>query len=131
MAKKRKPRNDKNHIVYLITNIETEQRYIGITFMRGQAVNSSMKIRWEGHLNGAFKEQRTYTFPTHLRQYAPVVKDDIKWGQAKKSYVRKLRKTFKMELLEVVRGSGNAHKREVELINALQPELNDKKQRVA
>jgi len=99
--------------------------------MRGQAIRKSMKIRWEGHLNGAFKEQRTYKFPVHLRQYAPVVKDGIKWGKAKQSYIRKLRNTFKMELIEIVRGSDNAHKREVELINLHQPELNTKIAKVA
>lgn len=124
-----KRRSDRNHIVYLITNTATMQQYIGITVMRGQAKNKSLKIRWEGHLYGAFVEQRSYSFPVHLRQYAPVMDKNDKWYKKKGYYLRKFNKLFKKEILEVVRGKDEAHAREVELINIIQPELNDKKQK--
>lgn len=127
----RKRRNDKNQIVYMMTNTITKERYIGITYMRGQAKLKSLKIRWEGHLYGAFVEGRTHSFPTHLREYAPMMDKNItKWYKEKAKYVRKLNGLFDKQILEIVRGRDNAHKREVELINELQPELNDKRQRV-
>ena len=103
----RKPRNDRNHIIYQITNGITGERYIGITVVRGRAFNKSLKIRWEGHLRKAYVELKNWTFSTNIRTYG--------------------NKAFTKEILEIVRGKATAHRREVELINTLMPELNTKK----
>jgi hypothetical protein len=111
MAKRRKPRSDRNHVIYKITHKDTGDIYIGITVVRGRAFNRSLKLRWEGHCYKAFVELKTWTLPTSIREHGA--------------------HSFVKEILEVVRGKASAHKREVELINSLQPALNTKKALVA
>ena len=125
-GKKRKRRNDKKHIVYQLTDTTTGERYIGFTYMRGQAIRKSIKLRFEGHLYGAFVSKNDYKFPKHLREYASIVPEDTKWHTVKQSYLRKFDKLFDREVLEIVRGEENARKKEVELIDSLCPELNTK-----
>ena len=103
----RKPRNDRTHIIYQITNQETGERYIGITVVRGRAFNRSLKLRWEGHCYKAYVERKEWAMSISIRTYGATA--------------------FVKQIIEVVRGKATAHKREVELINTLQPELNTKK----
>jgi hypothetical protein len=98
----------------MITNNVTTERYVGITVIRKckRGKNNtieSLAQRWEGHLRKAFVELKDWTMPTSIREHGA--------------------DAFTKEILEIVRGKATAHTREVELINALRPELNTKKQR--
>jgi hypothetical protein len=101
MARKR--RNDRNHVIYQLT-APTGECYIGITFARGRAFKRSARIRFDAHCRNAFDYGHENLLSISLRQ----------WG----------RQAFKREVLEIVRGKQNAHDRERELIQLVQPELN-------
>lgn len=101
MARKR--RNDRNHVIYMLTSPEGE-RYVGVTFSRRRAFKRSAKIRWEAHVRNALDYDRQNLLSLAIRLHGP--------------------KSFTREVLEVVRGKQNAHDRERQLIRLLKPELN-------
>ena len=99
----RKKRSDRNHIIYQIVAPNGE-RYIGITFVRGRAFKRSAKIRWEAHVRNALDYGRENLLSISIREYGV--------------------ENFNREIMEVIRGKKEAHKRERELIAVLKPELN-------
>lgn len=100
---KRKARNDRNHILYLITNVETGAYYVGLTVLKG-GVKKTIKVRWQKHVRRALTEARDWTMCKEIRKYGP--------------------EAFVMELVEKVRGRLAAHALERQLIAELKPELN-------
>jgi hypothetical protein len=101
---KRKRRQDRKHAVYQITNILTQEFYIGITVCQGAAVKRSLKVRWQKHVHRALNENLDWNLCNAIRS----------WGV----------ECFTIDLVEVVRGRKPAHKRERELIRELDPHLN-------
>jgi len=101
MARKR--RNDRNHVIYQLTG-PNGQRYVGVTFARGRAWKRSAKIRWEAHVRNALDYDRQNLLSVAIRDHGA--------------------ENFTREVLEIVRGKQNAHDRERELLQILQPELN-------
>lgn len=102
MSSKRKPRSDRNHIIYCITAPDGQQ-YVGLTVVVGTPLKS-LQRRWLKHVNRAKNEQHAWQLCDSIRQH-----------QAE---------GFQLEILEKVRGKAAAHEREVELISARQPSLN-------
>lgn len=101
---KRKPRQDRRYAVYAITNILTQEQYIGITVAPGASVNRSLKVRWQKHVRRALTENKDWTLCTQIREWGPEV--------------------FDMTLLETIRGRKPAYARERELIREIAPALN-------
>ena len=101
MARKR--RNDRNHVIYQLT-APNGDRYLGVTFARRRAWKRSAKIRWEAHVRNAFDYDRMNLLSIAIREHGA--------------------DGFAREVLEIVRGKQNAHDRERELIQLIQPELN-------
>lgn len=100
---KRKPRQDRNHAVYLLINQQTDETYVGITVC-GQQVTKALKVRWQKHVRRALTEGRDWNLCKSIRDHGP--------------------ESFSIQLLEIVRGRKPAHARERELIGELSPELN-------
>ena len=103
MARSRKARNDRNHIIYVIECVVTKEQYIGVTVKDG-TLKKAIKVRMQKHLQRAKNENKDWTLCKMLRQY-PV-------------------ECFTVGVLEVVRGKLAAHKRELELIRACNSALN-------
>lgn len=99
-----KRRSDRNHVVYRLTCTSTGERYIGITVVRGRAIQRSVRIRWDGHVYHAVVEGRNGPLQQRIREHGP-------WS-------------FTHEVICVVRGKQAAHNRERELIRETNPELN-------
>ncbi len=104
-TKKRKVRNDRNHVIYVVGNLETGEFYIGLTVKVG-TVNRSIKLRWQKHVQRAYAEQKDWKFCNNIREFGATA--------------------FVHYPLEVVRGRKAAHERERELIAQYQPQLNTK-----
>jgi hypothetical protein len=102
---KRKLRSDRNHVLYRLTNTKTGDFYIGMTVVRDGNVKKSLSIRWKGHCYKAFVELKPWTMPASIRRHGD--------------------KCWLHEAIEVVRGKAAAHQREVALIKALRPTLNE------
>lgn len=99
----RKKRNDRNHLVYLLTS-PTGKEYVGITFARKRAYKTSLTLRWEAHCRNALE----YNLETYIS----------------KCIREEGAENFKQEILKIVRGKESAHTFERELIATLRPELN-------
>ena len=105
MLKNRKKRTDRNHLIYLITNTQTGQEYIGLTALSFAGnVRKTLHRRMQKHLQRARAETKDWGLCESLREFGPEV--------------------FTYSLLEVVRGKKPAHSRETELIKMFSPELN-------
>lgn len=100
---KRKARSDKNHAIYVITNIVTGEQYVGLTVASGN-VKNRLKVRMQKHAERARNENKPWTLCESLRTYGP--------------------ESFTYGLLEIVRGKTAAHSRELELIRQHNPALN-------
>lgn len=101
---KRKPRSDRNHLIYAITNIVTREKYIGLTVIRKGNIAKSMEIRWRGHQYKAFVERKPTRMSDSIRTYGP--------------------EAFRMEALWIVRGKKDAHEFERKLVAKKSPALN-------
>jgi hypothetical protein len=101
-TKKRKRRRDRKHAIYKI--VVASKTYIGVTVVDGGTV-TSIKRRLNKHWYRRNDDQR-WDWPIYvaLRQVE--------------------RETVSVELLELVRGKGQAHARERELIAEHKPKLN-------
>lgn len=101
---KRKPRSDRNHVIYQLTCNATGETYIGITVARGRAYKKSMDIRWNGHCYHATVENRPTILADRIRTHGP--------------------DAFSKEILSVVRGKTEAHTQERNYIRNFRPALN-------
>lgn len=100
---KRKTRQDRNHVVYVITNTATGEQYIGIT-AAGQQVRRALKVRMQKHIRRALTEGKTWGLCESIRAHGV--------------------EAFTYGVLETVRGRKPAHARERELIAEFAPALN-------
>ena len=105
---RRKRRSDRNHIIYRLKNVETGNEYIGITVQRDQKVIGSVKLRFKQHISRCKTTGKKWLLYEEMRRYGY--------------------ENFSYEVLEVVRGKRQSHRREVEYINEYNPMLNTKKQ---
>ena len=100
----RKRRSDRNHAIYVITNIVTNEQYIGLTAINPNGVKQSIRRRIQKHVQRASIEDKDWGLCNSIRKYKP--------------------ENFTFGLLEIVRGKAQAHKRELEYIREYNPILN-------
>ena len=100
---KRKARQDRNHVVYVITNTVTNEQYVGIT-AAGQQLRQALKVRMQKHIRRALTEGKEWGLCQSIRAHGV--------------------EAFTYGVLEVVRGRKPAHARERELIAKFSPALN-------
>ena len=101
----RKRRSDRNQVIYFIQNIVTLEYYIGLTAMEYKGnIHRTLYRRMQKHTQRALTENKTWGLSVALRTLGP--------------------EQFIFGKIEVVRGKKQAHARETELINTLQPQLN-------
>lgn len=103
MARIRKARTDRNHAIYVITNLVTGEQYVGLTVCSG-SVKQRLKVRMQKHAERARNENKNWALCNSLREYGP--------------------ENFTYGLLEIVRGKKEAHARETQLIREYNPALN-------
>lgn len=102
---KRKRRNDRNQVIYLIQHIDTGSLYIGLTAVNYNGnVNRTLHRRMQKHVQRALIEDKNWGLSRAIRKFGA---DKFVYGA-----------------LQVVRGKKSAHQIETILINTLQPKLN-------
>ena len=104
IAKPRKKRCDRNHIIYLLT-APSGKSYIGMTVLLNKDRKASLEKRWADHCRIANVYKYDYTLSQCIRE------EDAG-------------KNFKREIIEVVRGKAEAHRRETQIIYQRKPHLN-------
>ena len=99
----RKPRSDRNHIIYELR--VNGLNYIGVTAKTESTVLKSVRARAAKHFYRAKTETKNWLLCAELRKLSS--KDEIE-----------------IIVHEIVRGKAAAHKREVEIRRAVRPALN-------
>jgi hypothetical protein len=100
---KRKTRTDRNHAIYVITNVSTKEQYIGVTVCSG-SLKKALKVRIQKHVRRALTENKDWALCKSIREHGV---DAFTYG-----------------LVETVRGKVAAHQRERELTRVYSPVLN-------
>ena len=101
----RKRRTDRNHAIYVITNVLTCEQYVGITAVSYSGnIKRTLNRRMQKHMQRAMTENKNWGLSKNLREFGA--------------------EAFTFGLLEVVRGKRPAHARETILINTVQPAMN-------
>jgi predicted GIY-YIG superfamily endonuclease len=100
---KRKRRQDTKHVVYMLSNTQTGEYYMGITVC-GSQIKKALKVRFQKHIRRALTEDKSWNLCNSIREYGA--------------------EAFDIMPIEVVRGRKPAHQRERELIAELCPGLN-------
>ena len=103
IKKTRKRRNDCKHAVYVITNITTNEQYVGVTVVAGE-VKKNLRIRMQKHIRRALTENRDWALCKSIREHGAG--------------------SFTYGLLEIVRGRAAGYALERELILSHNPVLN-------
>lgn len=104
MPGKRKPRSDRNHLIYRLTDTVTGEKYVGLTVCKGRAYWKSLATRWRKHVYHACVENRPHRLQERIRAHGE--------------------EAFEYEILYIVRGKAEAHELERSLIKKYAPELN-------
>jgi hypothetical protein len=105
MMTKRKRRTDRNHIIYYIKDVVTNDLYIGITALSFNGnVKKTLTRRIQKHLQRARTENKNWNLSIALKTKSP---ENFVYGP-----------------IEVVRGKSQAHAKEIDLIHAYRPSLN-------
>lgn len=101
----RKRRSDRNHVIYMIQDTVTKEQYVGLTALCFNGnVKRTLTRRMQKHLQRALTENKDWGLCVALRERGP--------------------ERFVFGPLEIVRGKKEAHARETQLINTMQPRLN-------
>jgi len=100
----RKKRSDRNQVIYSLTCSVTQEKYIGLTVARGRKYKYSAKLRLIAHVRNATIYGKDTILYRAMRQHGPT--------------------SFKLEVLEVVRGKAEGHRRELVLIQEHMATLN-------
>ena len=107
-AASRKKRTDRNHIIYQVTCMVTEESYVGLTVCTHGTTQKGVKYAAERRF------QKHACRATSERADLPLCKAIRKHGK----------EAFKVEPLWIVRGKEAAHSVEREVVSVLKPVLN-------
>lgn len=98
-------RTDCSYVIYEAVS-SSGQNYIGVTRKAGKTPKRAIEIRWIKHLSRARCEMREWKLYVYLREQG-------------------LDKEWTHNILEVVRGRGDAYARERIIVKERRPTLND------
>lgn len=93
--KKRKRRSDRNHIVYVITNKITKEKYVGIAACIDRAGTETLAARWCRHVGRAKLQGKSWKLCESIRSHGE--------------------ESFKTEIKCFIRGKAEAHAYETKL----------------
>lgn len=100
---KRKTRTDRNHAIYVITNVVTTEQYIGVTVCSGN-LRRALRVRIQKHIRRAVTENKSWALCQSIRLHGV--------------------ESFTYGVVETLRGKQAAHARERELTRVHNPVLN-------
>jgi hypothetical protein len=100
----RKRRSDRNYLIYVITNVVTNEQYVGITVKNPGGVQKTLHRRIQKHVQRATTENKNWSLCESIRRYGSGA--------------------FEYGFVEQIRGRKPAYQRERELIAQYNPVLN-------
>lgn len=100
----RKRRNDRMHLIYLLTNTVTFETYLGMAVCVDRSGKETLAARFSRHVGRAFNQDKDWNLCKSIRKYGPEV--------------------FDKQIICFVRGKAAAHALETQLKKEGCPELN-------
>jgi hypothetical protein len=97
MIKKRKRRSDRRHLIYVLTNTVTGEKYVGMAVCIDRSGNETLSARWCRHKGRALLHDKKWKLCESIRQHGPEV--------------------FEKQILQFVRGKAEAHALETQIKN--------------
>lgn len=96
--KKRKRRSDRRHIVYVVTNVITNEHYVGVAACVDRSGKETLAARWSRHVGRAFNQNKDWalcrSIRTHGRDaFVPMILDIVRGKQAAFALETELRKS--------------------------------------
>lgn len=101
---KRKRRSDRKHIVYVITNIKTDEQYVGIAVCVDRSGKETLAARFSRHVGRAKNQGKQWNLCKSIRKHGA--------------------EAFVPEIVQFVRGKADAHAVETALRKSGQFTLN-------
>lgn len=92
---KRKRRSDRRHIIYIVTNVKTDEKYVGIAVCVDRSGKETLAARWSRHVGRAKNQGKPWNLCKSIRKHG--------------------REAFVPEIMQFVRGKAEAHALETEL----------------
>lgn len=102
--KRRKRRSDRRHLLYVLTNRVTEEKYIGIAACIDRSGKETLAARWCRHVGRALRQNKTWKLSESIRIHGP--------------------DAFDKSILQIVRGKQIAFDIETQLRKSGQFKLN-------
>ena len=93
--KLRKRRTDRRHLIYVLTNTVTLERYVGVTVSLDRSGKKSLEARWKRHVTRATNQDKSWNLCRSIREYGA--------------------ESFTQEIIHFIRGKAPAFKLETEL----------------
>lgn len=103
LTAKRKRRNDRMHIVYVVINTVTHEQYVGIASCVDRAGKETLAARWSRHVGRAFNQDKNWTLCNSIRKhgsevFVPLILDFVRGKAAAHAFETKLRQTNEYKL---------------------------------
>jgi hypothetical protein len=100
---KRKRRSDRMHLIYVVTNVVTDEKYVGIAACIDRSGKETLAARWSRHVGRAFNQGKSWALCESIRTYgpeafAPVIFDFVRGKAAAHAAETELRKTGQFKL---------------------------------
>jgi len=93
--KTRKRRSDRMHLIYALTNMATNEKYVGMAVCIDRSGKETLAARWCRHVGRAKHQNKNWSLCKSIRKHGP--------------------QAFSQEIIEFVRGKAEAHARETEI----------------
>lgn len=71
IIKKRKRRSDRRHIIYIVTNVVTDEKYVGIASCVDRSGKETLAARWSRHVGRAYNQNKDWALCRSIRKYGP------------------------------------------------------------
>ena len=104
MMKTRKRRSDRRHLIYVLTNTVTSEKYIGMAVCIDRSGKETLAARWCRHVGRAKLQKKGWYLCKSIRKYGP--------------------ESFTKEILQFVRGKAEAHALETQIKKTGKYQLN-------
>lgn len=100
---KRKRRNDRMHIIYVLMNTVTHEQYVGLAVCVDRVGKETLAARWSRHVGRAFNQGKDWALCKSIRKhgpevFVPVISEFVRGKAAAHALETEYRKTGKFSL---------------------------------
>lgn len=103
ITKKRKRRSDRRHVIYVVTNVNTGEQYVGIAACVDRVGKETLAARWSRHVGRAFNQNKDWALCRSIREhgaeaFVPIIFDFVRGKAQAHAAETEMRKTGQFTL---------------------------------